>query len=67
MVNTRNNNSSARLIPTRKNNTSSYSQKHPSDNVWCNNSRDSSNLRHRTKAKSCVKPWLISLNDCSLN
>ena len=67
MINTHNNNISARLIPTRKDNTSSCSQKDLSDNLWCNNCRDSSNLGHRTKAKSCLKPWLIKLNDCFRN
>ena len=44
MVNTRNNNSSAPLIQTRKNNASSCSEKYLPDNLWCNNCRDSSNL-----------------------
>ena len=67
MVNTRNKNSSNRLIATRKINDTSYSQKDLPDNSWCNNCRDSSNMGHRTKAKSFLKSWLITLNDCTRN
>ena len=67
MVNTRNKDSSTRLIPTRKNNATSCSQKDLPDNLWCNNCRNASNMGHRTKAKSCLKPWLINLNDFSRN
>ena len=67
MVNTRNKNNSNRMIATRNNNTASCSQKDLPDNLWCTNCRDSSNMRHRTKAKSCLKPWLINLNDCTCN
>ena len=64
MVNNPNKNSSTRLISTRKNNVTYYSQNDIPDNVWCNNCRDSSNIGHRRKVKSCLKPWLINLNDC---
>ena len=67
MVNTRNKNSSNHLIATRKNNATSCSQKDLPDNLWCNNCRDSTNMGHRTKAKSCLKPWLINFNDCTRN
>ena len=42
-------------------------QKDLLDNLWCNNCRDSTNMGHRTKAKSCLKPWLINFNDCTRN
>ena len=67
MVNTRNKNSSTRLVPTRKNNATSCSQKDLPDNLWCDNFLDSYNMEHRTKVKSCLKPWLIHLNDCPRN
>ena len=67
MVNSRNKNSSNRLITTRKNNATSCLQKDLPDNLWCNNCRDSSNMGHSTKAKSYLKPWLINLNDCTRN
>ena len=67
MVTTRNKNSSTRLIPTRKNNATSCSQKDLPDNSWCNHYHDSSSMGHRTKVKACLKPWLINLNDFSRN
>ena len=67
MVNTRNNRISARLVPIRKNDASSYSQKYFPVNLWCHNCSDSSNLGFRTKTKSYLKPSVINLNGCSRN
>ena len=50
MVTTCNKNSSTRLIPTRKNNATSCSQKDLPDNLWCNNCRGSTNMGHKTKS-----------------
>ena len=67
MINTRNNKSSAHLIPTIKNNASSCSQKNHSANLRCHNCSNSSKLEHRTNTKSCLKSWVISLNNYSRN